>query len=253
MAAPVIDILMYHSIADAPGPTSIAPEIFAAQMQAIAEADIPVISLDDMLAARNGQRELAPYSIIITFDDGFRDFLQNAQPVLAHHGFGAMVYLPSGQVGRDESWVGAHEPPRQLMSWHEIRRLSTDGVAFGSHTVTHPDLTELSDEVLEAELARSRDDIQAHVGMPVRHFAPPYGLAGMREQRVIAQIYKTSVGTRLGWATLGGQLYDLPRLEMFYFRDIERWKTHLRGGGGGYLRARKLMRTVRETLLQPWQ
>ena len=223
MAAPVIDILMYHSIADAPGPTSIAPEIFAAQMQAIAEADIPVISLDDMLAARNGQRELAPYSIIITFDDGFRDFLQNAQPVLAHHGFGAMVYLPSGQVGRDESWVGAHEPPRQLMSWHEIRRLSTDGVAFGSHTVTHPDLTE------------------------------PYGLAGMREQRVIAQIYKTSVGTRLGRATLGGQLYDLPRLEMFYFRDIERWKTHLRGGGGGYLRARKLMRTVRETLLQPWQ
>ncbi len=253
MPAPMVDILMYHSIAEAPGATSIAPEIFAAQMQAIAETGVPVITLDDLLAARAGQRTLAPQSVIITFDDGFRDFSQNACPVLEKHGFSAIVYLPSGQVGRRERWAGAHEPPRELMSWHEIRRHANAGIQFGSHTVTHPDLTGLDEEVLAVELERSRDDIQENLGAPVRHFAPPYGLAGRREQTAIARLYKTSVGTRLGRASISGEIYDLPRLEMFYFSDIGRWRSHLTGRGGGYLRTRKLLRSVRQTLLNPWQ
>ena len=56
-----VDILMYHSISDAPGPTSIAPDIFAAQMQALAESGLPVISPDALLDPP------APRSVLITF------------------------------------------------------------------------------------------------------------------------------------------------------------------------------------------
>ncbi len=253
MSPPGIDILMYHSIAKADGPTSIAPEVFAAQMHAIAEAGVAVVTLDDLVLARAGRKALPGHCVIVTFDDGFRDFRENAFPVLDALGFPATVYLPAGQIGRRENWVGAHEPARQLMSWHEVRCLAERGIVFGSHTMSHPDLSAVDDEVLEVELSRSRAVIGDHVGRPVHHFAPPYGLAGARERAAIARLYRTSVGTRLGRADPAADLHDLPRLEMFYFTDISRWRAYLSGRAQGYLRVRKLMRGLKHSVLAPWQ
>ena len=253
MRAPVVDILMYHSIAEAPGPTSIAPAHFAAQMAALAEAGVPVIGMNDLLRAHEGRLSLAPYSVVITFDDGFRDFALNAAPVLQEHGFGAMVYLPTDAVGRHESWPGAHRPPRQLMSWHEVRRLASAGFDFGSHTVSHADLPTLPDEALEAELRVSRAILEDRLGRPIRHFAPPYGRTDRRVQAAIGRHYRSSVTTRLGSAGPGNDPLALPRLEMFYFTDPARWRAHLQGRGRGYLAARRVLRGMRQSFRAPWQ
>lgn len=253
MSTPQIDILMYHSIAHADGPTSIAPSVFADQMQTIADAGVPVISLDDLVAARAGRKTLAPRSVIITFDDGFVDFRDAAWPVLERLGFTSIVYLPTAQMGRSENWVGATEPLRPLMSWQDIRHLASKGVMFGSHTVTHPDLNGLSPDELAAELTKSRNDMLRLLDKKPVHFAPPYGLADERVQGAISKIYKTSVGTRLATATLESPIHDLPRLEMFYFKEIARWKAHLAGKGAGYLAARKVKRRIGQLVLQPWQ
>ncbi len=253
MAASVVDILMYHSIAEAEGPTSISPDVFAAQMAAIEEASVPVVTMDDLLEARNGGRALPGYSIIITFDDGFRDFLQAAYPVLEKHGVSAMVYLPTDAIGRCESWAGAYEPPRQLMSWHEIQWLSQQGIHFGSHTVSHANLTSLSPEALEAELSLSRAEIEDRLSRRIVHFAPPYGMAGKEVRAAISRHYESSVGTRLGSVRAKADLFDLPRLEMFYYTDIARWRSHLQGRGQAYLHARRMLRRVRQTMLYPWQ
>ena len=65
MPGPVVDILMYHSVSNRGGATAIAPATFAAQMAAIAEAGVPVITLDDLLAAREGRGRLAARSVMI--------------------------------------------------------------------------------------------------------------------------------------------------------------------------------------------
>ena len=109
---PVIDILMYHSISDADGPTSILPQVFKDQMQAIADIGIPVISLDDLIEARAGRATLPDQSIIITFDDGFRDFVDNAVPTLERLNFPVINYLPTGCIGGVESWAGSNDPAR---------------------------------------------------------------------------------------------------------------------------------------------
>lgn len=253
MGGPVIDILMYHSISDRGGATSIAPATFAAQMAAIAEAGLPVITLDDYLAARDGRGELAAHSLIITFDDGFQDFADAAWPVMSKYGFKPVVYLPTAYIGRAEGWRGIADPPRPLMGWGTIRALAAEGVVFGSHTVSHAHLNALAPDTLTAELTVARDTIAGELGDPPRHFAPPYGLASAAVRQRIAGLYATSVGTRLGRTTPASDIHNLPRLEMFYFTDAMRWRAHLAGRGGIYLAKRQALRRVRSLLIQPWQ
>ena len=174
MAAPVVDILMYHSISDDGGATSITVADFRMQMAAIAAAGVPVISLDDYLDGRAGKRVLAPRSVILTFDDGFQDFADQAWPVMQARGYRPIVYLPTAHVGRREDWALCHPTPRRIMDWPLIRALAADGVSFGSHTVSHPRLTELSPEVMEVEIAAAKVRLEVILERKVPHFAAPF-------------------------------------------------------------------------------
>ena len=253
MTQPIIDILMYHSISKREGPTNIAPEVFKAHMDAIADAEVPVITLDHLLAAQAGEFDLAPYSIIITFDDGFLDFAEQAYPVLDDHGFTAIVYLPTGCLGGVETWRGALTPPRKLMDWGQVRELMAEGINFGSHSVTHPDLDTLNARTLIEELRASKQTLEDMLSVPIDHFAPPYGVADFYTRSTVERLYRTSVGTRFERATMDSDIIDLPRLEMYYYANPDRWADHVNGRGQAYLTRRKTMRYARENLYRPWE
>ena len=248
----VVDILMFHSIAAAPGPTSVAPALFAAQMEALARSGLPVISLDRLAAARNGGAALPPRAVILTFDDGFRDFADAAWPVLRGRGWPVCVFLPTGAIGGAETWRGRADPPRPLMGWDMIARLAAEGVSFGAHSVSHPDLLALGPAARRAELQQSRDTIAARLGRAPDHFAAPYGRSDAALQASLAAMFATACGTGLGQAGLASNLHDLPRLEMFYFADLARWQAHLAGRGAGYLALRRGLRRLRGLIRDPW-
>jgi peptidoglycan/xylan/chitin deacetylase (PgdA/CDA1 family) len=112
--------------------------------------------------------------------------------------------------------------------------------------VTHADLTRLSAEKLDREVRECRDDIARQLGRAPESFAPPYGRAGERERQVIRQWFGLSTGTRLGHANRNSDPYDLPRIEMHYFRDPGRWKSFLEDRAELYLGTRQFLRKVRE-------
>ena len=89
-------------------------------------------------------------------------------------------------------------------------------------------------------------------GAPCRHFAPPYGLSDRTVRAAVRGAHETAVGTRLGMAGAGDDPYDLPRIEMFYFRDERRWRDHLAGRGAAYLAARRAARWIKGRLAAPW-
>ncbi len=243
-----IDILMYHSIADDPGPTSIAPDAFRMQIETLVELGYSAVPLADVPAWRAGERYFPEKSVIITFDDAFADFTEVAHPILRKAGFTATVFVPTAHLGGVENWYGTAARPRKLMRWEDVRALGEYGVDFGGHSLSHADLTSLAGEDLRAEIADCRDAIEQHVTRPVRCFAAPYGRINDAVRAEISRHYSVAAGVSFARANTQSDVFDLPRIEMYYYRDEQRWRDHLEGRGSLYMLARQALRGVRTAL-----
>ncbi len=244
-----VHVLMYHSVSDGPGPTCIPLRTFREQMAAIDRQSYQVVSLAEFTAWHDGERELPNRVVVLTFDDGFADFAETAFPELKARGWTATVFIPTSLVGEDESWQGRLPSPRRLMSWSQIEELAGEGIDFGSHAMTHPDLTRLDLEQARREIREPRDAIQQRLGgPPTISFAPPYGRCNEVLRNEIRKWYRVSVGVTLQRAGRHCDRYDVPRLEMHYFRNIRLWNAFLDGRADWYLAARRVVRKIRDVV-----
>jgi len=239
-------VLTYHSISEAGGPTSIPSATFAMQMAALADAGYRSVRLRTFLDWHDGNEEGSGDNrrALITFDDAFADFADEAAPILKRHGFSALVFVPTRQLGGVESWEGASRPARDLMNWDTVRALAAEGFEFGGHSRTHPDLTGLDAAACEAEIAGCAEDLAERLGGPVESFAAPYGRVSANVVTMIGRHYRVAFGTRLALARPGRDRFDMPRIEMHYFRKRRHWAGLLEGRRG-YLRVRQGLRAVR--------
>ncbi|CAN5259667.1 hypothetical protein BH11PSE2_BH11PSE2_09130 [soil metagenome] len=247
MGEPRVHVLMYHSISNASGPTSIPAATFRMQLEGLAEAGYRVINVDEFVAWKTGGPALPARSALITFDDGFADFANAAFPILREHGFPAVVFIPTGRIGGTDNWESL-EAPRALMDWGQVSELAAAGVEFGGHGVSHTNLTTLSGEALTREIVHCGEIIGERLGRPAKSFAAPFGATNRAVRAEIARHYGAAFGVRLGRAGLRDDLYDTPRLEMHYFRDAPRWRDMLQGRGETYFALRRGLRAVRERL-----
>lgn len=240
-----VEILMYHSISEQPGVTSISPETFSAHLDALESEGYSVVSLKEVADWRNGKAQLPPKTAVLTFDDGFQDFADNAFPLIKAKGWSATVFLPTRWMGEAETWYGANETSRPLMSWEAVKCMHEGGIDFAGHTLTHPNLSRLSDEEVEKEVRGSIDAIEEKLGMRLPLFAPPYGRTSRSVRSILARHCELSVGTELASAKIHSDPMDMPRIEMHYFRNPSIWRSYLSGEGEFYFRFRAIMRKVR--------
>ena len=240
-----ISVLMYHSIADVPGPTSIAPATFTMHMRVLAASGHEVIPFRQVGEWLRTGAPLPAHAVAITFDDGFADFLPAAD-VLHQHRFPATVFLPTGRIGFDEDWSGTGTAPRPLLRWNEVAELASAGVEFGGHSMSHPRLTALDPARLEAEISGSRQAIEERLGVRPTTFAPPYGDSNAAVRAAIARWFECAAGTVFGRVMPASDAFDVPRIEMHYYRTEARWNAFLEGRGEWYLRGRQLLRSVRQ-------
>jgi GT2 family glycosyltransferase/peptidoglycan/xylan/chitin deacetylase (PgdA/CDA1 family) len=171
-------ILMYHALDDSGGPGTrfVTPaRRFAAQMGWLKRAGFTVLSVEDYLTFRQADRLPPARSVVITFDDGYRDTFELAAPVLRRLGLTATVFIVTHRVGTRNSWDATGElVGRPLMRWSELQTLLSQGMRVGAHTRTHPMLTALPPEAARDEIDGSRSDLETRLGVAVEVFAYPY-------------------------------------------------------------------------------
>jgi Polysaccharide deacetylase len=131
-----LPILMYHSIStreECTHPyyrTVTSPEVFAQQMQYLHGNAYSTVGLDDVSRCLAGQPKTPPRPVVITFDDGFRDFYTHAFPILSEYGFTSTMFLPTAYIGKTTRSFKDVE----CLTWGEVRELQSAGVKFGSPT-----------------------------------------------------------------------------------------------------------------------
>jgi peptidoglycan/xylan/chitin deacetylase (PgdA/CDA1 family) len=214
-----LPILMYHRIASDGaaelGRYRLAPERFAGQLRALREAGFRSIGFEELGRALRGRRPLPGRVVMLTFDDGYRDFLTEAWPLLRAHGFGATLFVVTDRVGRTNDWDAAYGEQVELLGWDDLRYLARAGIEIGSHTATHPRLTGLPAEEVAREAARSRAALVRELGVEPAAIAYPYGDVDAGVRRLAGGAgYGYGVTTEGRRAGLLDDPLDLPRIEV---------------------------------------
>jgi peptidoglycan/xylan/chitin deacetylase (PgdA/CDA1 family) len=160
-------ILTYHSVGRRDHEMNVTPEDFRVQMAWLSEYG-EVVSLETAVVGGSG--------VAITFDDGYRDNLTEAAPVLHAHGFPATVFMVAGRPGG----MLAHDVDpgtSTLMTWDELRELDASGIEIGGHTMSHPRLSTLTRDEQGDEIGRCAKELAEVLGHRIEAFAYPYGAA----------------------------------------------------------------------------
>lgn len=216
-----IPVLMYHKVVSEPVTGSrhgtwVTVERFARQLASLRRRGMTTVTLRDCLAAARGERPLPPRPVILTFDDGYLDNYTNAFPLLVRFGMTAVVFLVADPALSSNEWdAAAGEPWAPLMSREQAREMSRAGIEIGSHTLTHPRLSDLSADRLAWELGESKCVLESWLEAPVLSLAYPYGAVDERVKRAALQAgYRCAVATNSGPIHFGRDPLEIRRVQI---------------------------------------
>jgi peptidoglycan/xylan/chitin deacetylase (PgdA/CDA1 family)/SAM-dependent methyltransferase/GT2 family glycosyltransferase len=217
--ARAVPILMYHRIA-AEGPLTleryrVTPKLFADQLTALYQAGYRTIGIGDWIRAIEQDEPLTGKPIILTFDDGYRDFLTDAMPLLRVHGFSATIFLVAERIGGVAGWDAEYGESASLLSWDEVRALQEAGIHFGCHSSLHGPLTGMNFNELTEDTVRARAILEEGLGTPVTTLAYPYGLVNEFVRQIVADLgFRAAFTCEPGVSRPGDDLLRLRRIEV---------------------------------------
>jgi peptidoglycan/xylan/chitin deacetylase (PgdA/CDA1 family) len=175
-----VPILMYHVTKAAPAGTPypdlwVSPADFKGQMNWLADNGYTGITMSQLFKYWDDGYELPKKPVVITFDDGYPSHAKVARPVLASHKWPGVLFLELNNVGN----------PETAFTSKHVKQLIAAGWEIDSHTITHPDLTNVGPAQLETELVGSRAKIKKMFGQPADFFCYP---AGKYDDTVVAAV-----------------------------------------------------------------
>lgn len=236
-------VITFHAIDRERGPLSFSPEDLHALLAALAEARIPVLDLDTLLAGE------AVRGVALTFDDGMRSLHDEALPILRAFGTPAHVFVVTNRLGANNRWAGQPDHARTyaMLDWHQVERLHACGVRVEGHTANHPDLRSLDEAAAGAEFDEADAVIAARLGRRPRYVAYPYGYHNDLVRAVAGRRYAGCFTTKLGYLGEQPDSTALPRLDSHYLRSPRLVRTLAHPAVRGYMGLRGMLRRWRGT------
>jgi peptidoglycan/xylan/chitin deacetylase (PgdA/CDA1 family) len=170
-------VLMYHKINDIPdNPTTVPVGRFDDQLAQLGELGYEVVGLEPVLDFYTRGTPLPSKAVLITFDDGYLDIVQNALPVLQKHGYPAVIFVPVAFMGDrmplpHEMHLAERGVYNPTLDWGLVRELDAAGVRVESHGIAHRPLAEVSLDEAVREIAVSKLKLEEELGRAVRAYA----------------------------------------------------------------------------------
>ena len=221
-------VLQYHHVSnDTPAITSISPEDFHAHMDYLQKHQFNVISIERLIEALQTEQSIPDKSVVITFDDAYRDLLDNAIPVLIRYDYPATIFVATDLVGSSSHYL----------DWQELRRMhDTNNITMANHTVTHTHLLRmLPDESktmwiqrLTNEIENAQKDLEKHIGETKKIFAYPYGEYDRTVANLIQELGYVAFGQQSGAIGKTSDRATLPRFPLSgNYTDLSQFKTKI--------------------------
>lgn len=167
-----LPILVYHVVRpryedDSASVRAIAqtPEVFDAQMAYLKENGYHVVTFTDLETYFKDAKPLLSKPVILSFDDGWKDQFKYAFPILKKYGYRATFFVFTNSIDQ-----------KSFFSLEQLREMLAAGMIIGSHTRTHPYLTQIRDrDALWREISDSKRILEEKLGVEVTQFAYPFG------------------------------------------------------------------------------
>jgi len=205
-----IPILMYHSISNDKSNLSVSIENFEKQIGFMRQLNFKAIHFDDIDDANHN-------NLIITFDDGYKDNLINAMPILKKFNFKATCFVVSNLIGKSNNWDinTKNYIYKELLSSSDINEWLNNDMKIGSHTKNHSNLSKLTTDEIKTEIINSKLNIENLICKKINAFSYPYGRLNKNISEIVKNNYKFSVTTiRSRFDKSIHKLNFMPRIHM---------------------------------------
>jgi peptidoglycan/xylan/chitin deacetylase (PgdA/CDA1 family) len=176
-AGRTLRVLMYHKVNNVAGNSTTVPvDAFDEQMAQLGELGYRPVSLDEVLAYYLDGVPLPARAVLITFDDGYLDNLENAVPVLERYGYPGVLFVPVAYVGGSrplphDEHLASRGVVNRTLSWEQLTELDAGPLRVESHGIGHRPLADLEVDEAAREITLSKLRLEEALGRPVRTFA----------------------------------------------------------------------------------
>ena len=173
-------VLLYHRVGKGGREIDLPADLFEEHLRILKRKD-RVLSLDAALTDEEG-------GVVLTFDDGYRDFDEHVVPLLERYRMPALLYLATGLVAREDE-----EPGDDALTWPLLERAVATGlVTVGAHTHNHANLAKASEVEASLEMQTSKSLVEQRLGVVCRHFAYPWSVASEGARRAAGRLFDSS-------------------------------------------------------------
>lgn len=218
-----IPVLYYHSV-NAENPKNdelvVTKDKFREQMTYLKDNGYTVITTETLYNYLSKGDKVPEKSIVITFDDGWKDNYQYAFPILKEFKYPATVFVIT-EMTKTNHWL--------YLSEAEIKEMSKEGMEIASHTIHHDNLTEIPKDKIKATLEESKSYLEGLIGKPVNTIAYPFG----KYNKSVIQATKSAGYTMAftinsGWANKeNSPIYEIKRVYVNGHFDINQFKQRI--------------------------
>ncbi|MFI5252985.1 MAG: polysaccharide deacetylase family protein [Bacteroidota bacterium] len=194
--------------------TAVHVEDFQRQMALLRTWGFTPITFRDYHLFLEARRDLPKKPILITFDDGYLDTYEVAFPVLREFDYKAVIFVLGDHAIKTNYWDRNRNMPEvPLMTEQQIVEIHEAGLEIGSHSLTHPTLTELPGDQLSEQVCRSRILLEILLDTPVHSFSYPFGMLNEKVKEAVKNAaYRFACAVGSGPPGFGDDLYEIRRI-----------------------------------------